>query len=144
LTALFAAIDRHAPVKPVFFDHGDPDLSFLKGAKRVLLFSCHSIEQVGRLPEEYFEKLARAAPSVTGLHFEPFGFQLGGSDKISVGHRAAIESKGWNQNMVECLKKAEGKGLLSIRHLAANVVAPQMGNPTSIVLWDNSPLHHRP
>lgn len=120
MTALFAAIDRRATVKPVFFDHNDPDLSFLKGAERVLLFSCHSIEQVRRLPDDYFEKLARAAPLVTGLHFETFGFQLSGGDDVSVRHRAFIERRMWNQNMVECLKKAEGKGLLSIRHLAAN------------------------
>ncbi|MBM3565170.1 MAG: hypothetical protein FJX42_03535 [Alphaproteobacteria bacterium] len=143
LTKLFAALDRHVPIKPVFFDHNAPDLSFLKGAKRVLLFSCHSIEQVYDIPLDYFEKLAQAAPVVTGVHFEPFGFQFGGTDPISLNHRAIMANKQWNHNMLECLKKAADRGFLSIRHMAANVISPQGGNPTSVAIWDNAPLRGR-
>lgn len=139
LTVIFARVDRNAPVKPVYFNHRAPDLAFLGKARRVLIYSCHSIEQVAEIPADYFDVLARAAPEVLGVHFEPFGFQLGGADPVSNAHRAFIRDQNYNTNLIDCLKAAEGRGAVAVRHLAANVIAPQPENPTSIAIWENQP-----
>jgi hypothetical protein len=57
------------------FDYYSPNLSFLAG-KRVLVFTCHSIEQIPELGREVLEEITRQARSCIGLHFEPVGWQL--------------------------------------------------------------------
>ena len=137
ITASFARLDRHAPIKPVFFDHRAPALPFLRKARRALIFSYHSIEQIAELPARYFDVLAAAAPQVVAVHFEPFGFQIGGDDPLTNEHRAFIREKKYNTNLLARLGEAEARGALSTRRLMANVFAPQPENPTSIAIWDN-------
>jgi hypothetical protein len=139
MAASFARLDRRAPVKPVFFDHHVPALPFLKKARRVLIFSCHSIEQIAQLPERYFDILAESAPEIVGVHFEPFGFQMGGNDSVTNEHHAFIREKKYNVDLLARLREAETRGMLAVRRLMANAFAPQPENPTSVAVWDNLP-----
>lgn len=137
LMGKFHALDPAMSLEIVPFDHKAPDLSFLKGAKKVLLYTCHSIEQVERLPDDYFDVLAASAPAVTGLHFEPVGFQIERKSKISRQHAAFIKSQHYNMNLVDVLRAAEKRGTLAVRKMTPNVLNPQEENPLSVIAWDN-------
>ncbi|MCC7016754.1 MAG: hypothetical protein IT564_06085 [Rhodospirillales bacterium] len=139
LMAKFLKLAPGLPFETAFFDHQKPDLSFLrKRTKRVLIFTHHSIEQVKTLPENYFSVLADAAPYVVGVHFEPFGFQLVPGSDISKRHAEFIAKKDYNSNFLSTLRAAEGRKVLNVRLLAANVINPQSENPTSIAVWESN------
>ncbi|MSO85358.1 MAG: hypothetical protein EXR02_03185 [Rhodospirillales bacterium] len=133
----FFKLEPKLPFATAFFDHRKPDLSFLKGVRKVLLFTNHSIEQVDRLPDDYFDVLAACAPEVVAVHFEPFGLQCPPQWTGSRKHREYIERNNYNRNMIETLRAAEKRRRLKVRWLAPDVIEPRDGNPTSIVLWDN-------
>jgi len=138
MTERFVDLDDELPLESVFFDHKNPDLSFLTrhGFKKVFLFSCHSIEQVSEIPDRYFPALAGAAPRVLGVHFEPFGFQVSAETELAKEHRNFILNKEYNLNFFERLNQAAVDGVLEIRYLAENIVAPQLENPTSVAVWE--------
>jgi len=135
-TELLASLDSGMNVATHAFDHKAPDLSFLAGAKKALIFSVHSIEQVNRLPADYFDVLAAAADEVTGMHFEPFGFQLGGANKIAADHRVLFESRGWNVDLLERLREADGRGAIRMTFLSDNLFSNSVENPTSVAIWE--------
>lgn len=58
------------------FDFNEPDLSPLQGKRRLLFFTCHSIEQVTDLPGELIGRMLSAGSDVRCFHFEPVGWQL--------------------------------------------------------------------
>jgi hypothetical protein len=58
------------------FDHVSPDLSWMPRCNRALIYTVHSIEQVYKIDTTFFECIAGSAEHVTGLHLEPFGFQV--------------------------------------------------------------------
>ena len=137
MTERFAALDEGLPLETVFFDHRNPDLSFLAphDFKKVFLFSCHSIEQVSEIPDSYFPVLAGVAPQVLGVHFEPFGFQVSAETELAKEHREFILDKEYNLNFYERLKQA-ADGVLEIRYMRKDVIAPQLINPTSVAVWE--------
>ena len=109
----------------------------LAGAEKVLLFTCHSLEQVKRLPERFFDVLAAAAPEVTAIHLEPFGFQIERKSSVSKKHAAFIKGSFFNMNLAEVLRAAEKRKKLTVRVTVLNAINPQEENPTSIAVWDN-------
>jgi hypothetical protein len=133
----FAKLDSGMRLETAFFDHRNPNVSFLRKAKKLLLFSCHSIEQVREIPGEYFEILATAAPQVVGVHFEPCGFQFSPESEIARRHEQFVRRRGYNLNLAPALQAAAKNRRISIRFVALNVINPQPENPTSIVVWDN-------
>ncbi len=133
----FFKLEPERPFETFPFDHRQPDLSFLKGERKVLLFTRHSIEQVNRLPDDYFDVLAACAPEVVAVHFEPFGPQCPEKWSFSKTHQDYIDSRNFNLNLLETLRAAERRKRLNIRWFAPDVIDPARGNPTSVVLWDN-------
>ena len=123
-------------VAVVPFDHKAPDLSFLPPLRRVLLFSVHSIEQVKTLPADYFDVLARAADTVTGMHFEPFGHQFGRMDPVAKRQRAWSAERGWNDDLLERLRDADKRGVLHMTFLSDNLFSNSLENPTSVAIWE--------
>ncbi|MSO85359.1 MAG: hypothetical protein EXR04_05330 [Rhodospirillales bacterium] len=137
LMGKFHALDPAMPLEIVAFDHKAPDLSFLAGAEKVLLFTCHSLEQVERLPERFFDVLAAAAPEVTAIHLKPFGFQIEKKSSASRKQAAFIKKKFYNMNLAKVLRAAEKRGKLAVRMMVLNAINPDESNPTSIAVWDN-------
>jgi len=139
LTAKLAALDPSIDVRVRPFDHKAPDLSFLAGFKRVLLLSIHSIEQINRLPDNYFDVLAAAAPEITGMHFEPFGFQLGRDNEIAKRQLDHIAGRGWNLDLLEKLRDADKRGAIHMTFLSDNLWGNTPENPTSVAIWETPP-----
>lgn len=137
LCAELAKLDGGMPLETAFIDHKDPDLGFMAGIDRALIFTCHSIEQVASLPETYFSVLAGAAPSVLCAHFEPFGFQVECETPRTRNQKDFFRQKGWNADFYTRLKAAEAAGTLNLRTVELECFAAQSDNPTSVAIWDS-------
>lgn len=122
-------------LKTAFVDHKNPDFSFLEGAKNILMFTSHSIEQVQHIPEDYFAKLVENCDQVTGIHLEPFGYQIPKMQARTLDHRAFMEKRGYNANLYEVLNLAKDRGEIKLSKIVPNISALQVENPTSLAVW---------
>lgn len=122
---------------PFRFDHNDPDLSCVAEKGRVLFFTLHTIEQIATLRADYFKILADHAAQVIGVHFEPFGFQIGQyPGEINDAQQRLFLRNGWNTNMVEVLKASADRGDIKMTFMAKNMMgSDDPENPTSLALW---------
>jgi len=121
-----------------FVDHKLCNFPFIDPDKNTLVFSCHSLEQVAQLPLDYFVKLAQSCRAISGVHIEPFGFQAVSEDQKNndqKAHERETTEKGYNTNMIECLKYAENLGVLEIIHIEVDFNEEQKNNPSSWVAW---------
>ena len=129
---------RGAPkLQKVFVDHRNLDLSFINETRKLLIFTCHSVEQIDHIPKDYFQKICAAADEVVGLHLEPVGFQLMPDDDVRKKCRENFtREKRYNLNFFETIKAAETSNILTIRNIEIERFASQPENPTSIIVWD--------
>jgi len=132
-----AALDPDVNFESVFFDHKNPDFSFLGDAKNILMFTSHSIEQVHLLPNDYFLHLAQAAPSVLCFHFEPFGFHALPENELAKAQTVYIQEHGYNQNFYPLFLKAGKLNRIRIRKIVPFLYSMHVENPTSVAIWDN-------
>ncbi len=131
-----AGLEGSQPLEVAFVDHMAPDLGFLAGIKKALIFTSHSIEQVETIPDDYFSVLAHSVPSVRGIHLEPFGFQAEPSTGQSRRHRDFMEDNGWNRNFFPTLKAAEENGDIRIQQVEIAKYHTDPNNPTSLAVWE--------
>ncbi len=122
---------------PFRFDHNRPDLSPVAEKGRVLFFTLHTIEQVAKLREDYFKILADHATQAIGVHFEPFGFQIGQyPGEVNDAQQRLFLRNGWNTNMVEVLKASANRGDIKLTFMAKNMMgSDDPENPTSLAVW---------
>ncbi|OAN43909.1 hypothetical protein A6A04_08460 [Paramagnetospirillum marisnigri] len=71
---LMFANDTAVRLEAHAFDYHQPDLGVLDRFRRVVAFTSHSIEQIPILGDAFYDSLL-AAPVVSCLHWEPFGWQ---------------------------------------------------------------------
>lgn len=119
------------------FDHTKPDPALIGPARKALLLTVHSIEQVHRLPLDYFHRLAAAAPAVVGIHIEPFGFQVNAGLGPATRHQARqFAERRWNTNLHHALRRAEADGVIAIDRLELECFLPDdASNPSSLAIW---------
>lgn len=130
-------VEGAPPLRVEFIDHKAPDVSFLAGYRKVLIFTAHSIEQVNTLPDDYFAILAGAAETVVGIHMEPFGFQVRADTPEARAQKEWIEGRRWNVNFYSCLEAAASRGEVQIEDVLINAFDLLDGNPTSVAIWRN-------
>ena len=135
ITETLAALVPELNIVTCAFDHRRPDFSFLEERGRVLFFTCHSIEQVDRIPENYFDLLADAADRVTCIHFEPFGFQISTASEASKNQERRVREQNWNTNFLQVLKASRKSGKIKIDFMAQDIFTLDDGTPTSVALW---------
>ncbi len=116
-------------------DHKAPDVSFLAGRNKPLISTIHSIEQVERLPDDYFHTLAAAAPNVRGFHLEPVGFQFDQNTEARREHATYTAEQGWNQNFADVLRKAEADGVITVDTVDLDAFVIHESNPAALVTW---------
>lgn len=137
LSARLAGLDGGLPLEVAFIDHKAPNLDFLNGIGKALIFTCHSIEQVNRIPDDYFSVLAKAAEKVRVIHMEPFGFQVPDFVGKFPQQVEFFKDNGWNDNFYETLRAAEKIGTIQLTRLELEKFSVQRGNPTSIAIWES-------
>lgn len=139
---LCRVIARHhrAPQRFTFarFDHTRPEMSLVPPAtQRLLILTVHSIEQVRRLPLDYFHILSAAAPKVVGVHVEPFGFQVdAGFGPATRAQAQFFAERRWNTNFVHALRRAETDGAVAVEARELECFLPvDPANPSSLAVW---------
>jgi hypothetical protein len=123
------------------YDFNHPTPPILEGYKRILVFTCHAIEQVEQLNENALPAIARFAPHVHCIHFEPFGFQLyEGENDVDKNQSKAFHQAHWNLNLFQRLLEANNQKHLALKFVRKNIAGSFDDglNPTSIAIWQSS------
>lgn len=117
------------------FNHLEPRLDIDFG-ERAFIFTCHSIEQVSQISDNWFEVVANSAKQVRCVHLEPFGFQMHLTGPLSQKHMEFIVQQGWNVNFTDMLKQASKNKIIEVDGAVLEIGFSQDPfNPGSIAIW---------
>ena len=120
------------------FNHLEPKLPFKKPFKRAFVFTCHSIEQVMQINENWFDEVVKAGEFVRGAHIEPFGFQLKNSGPLSDMHKDFMIQNSWNINFAEVLRQAVERKIVKDEQIFLEMgVTPDI-NVGSLAFWSKA------
>ena len=126
------------------FDWSFPDFSFIPGdARRIVVYSCYSIEQIPQLdPACLRELLARTAQaqSVRGVFIEPVGFQFAEycpNPEMIEPSRAYARQKNYNLNLRQAMETLMQEGRLKINAATFDAFGSKV-NPATIIHWQRS------
>lgn len=129
---------QNRPINVAFTNHSIASFPFIPRDKKVLVFSCHSLEQVRLLPNDFFIKLAGSADKITGIHIEPFGFQAVAQkdwQKTHLHHFCFAHHQSYNMNMFQCFQQAVAAQAIIPEKVSINASFAQPENPSSILIW---------
>ncbi len=122
------------------FDYHSPRLPNAKDARHAVVFTAHSVEQIPQISPVLLESIMASGQSVTCLHFEPVGWQLGipadGRDGSSEQYAQAHD---YNRNLVAELRAAESASKLRIDHIDHDAVGFNPHNATTMIRWHSEP-----
>jgi len=124
------------------FNYYEADLTPASGLyKRVLVYSSHSIEQIGALPNSFIDGLLALAEEVVCLHFEPVGWQFAeqtGAPIRDSGQRAYSDRHGYNKNLWSLLNAYQQQGRLVIDETSVETMCVKAYNGTSFIRWHST------
>ncbi|MEW5726365.1 MAG: hypothetical protein AB1918_00925 [Pseudomonadota bacterium] len=130
-----AALEPALDFRSVAFDFNAPDLSFLAGFRKVLLFTNAALCNVTTLPGDLMERLSAAAPQVMGYHFEFVGHQIRRDvPALAWFYRMADERK-YNTNFVQLFLDAHRGNRIRAHFLAPDVYDVSSGHPVTVAIW---------
>lgn len=125
-------------LRSIEFDYNKPDFSALKiQPGKVVVFSCHSIEQIPNLDDKFIRQLIDLAPQLEGFHFEPVGWQIraetGAPGEGST--RDYAEHHDYNQNLWQMLTRLQDDGVIRIDAVYPEAYGHTAPNSYSIIKW---------
>lgn len=120
------------------FNHLEPKLPFKKPFKRAFVFTCHSIEQVMQINENWFDEVVKAGEFVRGAHLEPFGFQLKNSGPLSDMHKDFMIQNSWNINFAEVLRQAVERKIIKDEQIFLEMGVTPDVNVGSLAFWNKA------
>lgn len=120
------------------FNHLEPKLPFKKPFKRAFVFTCHSIEQVMQINENWFDEVVKAGEFVRGAHLEPFGFQLKNSGPLSDMHKDFMIQNSWNINFAEVLRQALERKIIKDEQIFLEMGLTPDVNVGSLAFWSKA------
>jgi hypothetical protein len=131
-TDALAEIDPGMSLTAVPFDLTAPDLAPVGRHAHAVVFTNHAIEQVPHVTDELLDAIRRVATDVTVLHFEPVGWQMhrgsGSSESYATLHD-------YNRNLVEVLRRAEGRQDIAIADIVVDAVGANQHNSSTYIRW---------
>ncbi len=144
------------------FDYLQPEFDFLRPYRRILAFTCHSIEQVSVLGSAFHDGLL-ALPLAAGLHLEPVGWQRFSNVAAAVAgaHRSAAaldwyrrdyeyvlederlveNAAAWaaaslyNTDLLAQVGHLADQGRIKLAALAYEIVGENPFNPSTLIAW---------
>ncbi len=144
------------------FDYLAPEFGFLRPFRRILAFTCHSIEQVSVLGPAFHDGLLRL-PLAAGLHLEPVGWQrfTNIAAAVAEAHRSAAgldwyrrdheyvlddahlveNSAAWaaaslyNTDLLGQIGRLVDEGRVALAALAYEIVGENPFNPSTLIAW---------
>lgn len=133
-TEILSALDPQLDLATASFDFEQPRYGALPGGNaHVLVFTVHSIEQVTELPREAITGLFDLGASVTGLHFEPVGWQI-----LDVPDQASLEyavRQRYNRNLWALLQELAQGGELTVDTVVPDLFGDKYKNPGTLIVW---------
>ena len=120
------------------FNHLEPKLPFKKPFKRAFVFTCHSIEQVMQINENWFDEVVKVGEFVRGAHIEPFGFQLKNSGPLSDMHKDFMIQNSWNINFAEVLRQAVERKIIKDEQIFLEMGVTPDVNVGSLAFWSKA------
>jgi hypothetical protein len=133
-TEILAALDPALELTTAPFDFEQPGYDVLPRADaHVLVFTVHSIEQVTELPREAIAGLLELGPFVTGVHFEPVGWQV--VDEPDPTSRDYALRQRYNRNLWPLLRELEAGGELTIETVVPDLFGDKYKNPGTLIVW---------
>ena len=120
------------------FNHLEPKLPFKKPFKRAFVFTCHSIEQVMQINENWFDEVVKVGEFVRGAHIEPFGFQLKNSGPLSDMHKDSMIQNSWNINFAEVLRQAVERKIIKDEQIFLEMGVTPDVNVGSLAFWSKA------
>ena len=120
------------------FNNLEPKLPFKKPFKRAFVFTCHSIEQVMQINENWFDEVVKAGEFVRGAHLEPFGFQLKNSGPLSDMHKDFMIQNSWNINFAEVLRQALERKIIKDEQIFLEMGVTPDVNVGSLAFWSKA------
>ncbi len=128
LNLVSAPFDFNAPEFAALGDvHGD-----------VLVFTCHSFEQVPEASREVYDALLDLAKPVRCVHFEPIGWQIREESEVVSLHGSSKEhatKHDYNRNLWSLLKQLETEGAIVTEVVEPEFMCINPKNGTSLVQW---------
>ncbi len=136
---LLSALDPTFHMESHFFDYRNPDYSKLpKDDQHTILLTAHSVEQVGEISENCILDALELGKRVTGVHFEPIGWQTypesDWSEATKEHHERCME-KDYNRNLWPLLNKLQDEGKIKILDMKTNFIGLDY-NPATYILWE--------
>jgi hypothetical protein len=130
--AALAAVDSSLDLRVMPFDFNQPDFSPFRSDGHVVVFTVHSIEQIPQLSSDVIQGVLDLAPRVTGLHFEPIGWQIGKSAGSSEAYAARHD---YNRNLWSVLRDFAVRQSLLIERVSVDEIGLNPKNSTTVVCW---------
>jgi len=130
----FADILGLPTLRGIDFDITKPDFGFLKGKKRILVFSQFALVYVNPFPEDFFPRLLDAVDEVTMLIFEPFSFALADEQPIQpIFSRERARAYGICENLWPCIRTLEKNGRIVIEEIIPDIIGKTTFSASSLV-----------
>jgi hypothetical protein len=156
------SLDPEARLRTQYFDYLDTDLSFLKDFRKVVAFTCHSIEQILILGDGFYERLLNSNIHAC-IHCEPIGWQRSAecydaainllqnleyrrqfmqsctfvlTNKDLLANAATWASLGgYNTDLLQQISGAADRGDITIESTAYDFVGSNPFNPSTLISW---------
>jgi hypothetical protein len=116
------------------FDFEEPRYELPTDNEHVLVFTCHSIEQITELPLEAITGLFGLGASLTVVHFEPIGWQIGGGT-VAAATEEHSQRRRYNQNLWPLLGGLADAGEIQIKTVAPDIIGLKITIASSLVVW---------
>jgi hypothetical protein len=138
---LLAESDPELAFQAPVFDWDDPNFDFLpRSSGGMLVFSCHSIEQIPNLDVATFEKLIAITqnyPTLVGVHIEPVGWQypeLSNDQLLTKKLKEYAYEKNYNTNFRAVMDDLVAQNQIEVQRVVVDCFgAPR--NPGTVVIW---------
>ena len=101
--------------------------------EHALVFTVHSVEQITELPREAITGLFGLGRSVTGVHFEPIGWQVEDRPELAATRKHS-ERKSYNRNLWPLLRGLEADGELRIETVVPDLIGIKPRNASTLVV----------
>ncbi|HEY7690884.1 MAG TPA: hypothetical protein VH816_00945 [Gaiellaceae bacterium] len=133
-TTVLAELDPDLDLRTAAYDYRRPDYEALPtGNPHVLVYTVQSIEQMTTLSREVVTGLFALGDRVTGVHFEPVGWQI--LEEPGTSQHGYATRQGFNRNLWPLLQELEREGELTIDSVAPNVFGHKVKNACTLIVW---------
>ncbi|MCF6292728.1 MAG: hypothetical protein L3J04_04965, partial [Robiginitomaculum sp.] len=139
-----AALEPASDFEALAFNYTQPDYPQLPTSNgHTLVFTSHSIEQIRNLPFSVILGFLDRGTPVTGVHFEPIGWQVRETTGETCTAGATRENSaraGYNENFWSMLQDLKERGRIVIRRAEADYFGHKTKNVSTFIVWDSVPL----